>query len=105
MGAVCCKPRKFDGEGHQLTELPASTTQQPSATRVPENPTTNTREEDPRRAAAAAAEARAQAAKSRGTKGGDIAKALSHQPADGGRVDQAIAAGSEPANQKPLVWD
>ncbi|OAV96561.1 hypothetical protein PTTG_11780 [Puccinia triticina 1-1 BBBD Race 1] len=105
MGAICCKPRKFDGEGHQLTELSSATAEQPSATRIPVNPNANGREGDPRQAAAAAAEARAQAAKSRGTKGGEIAKALSHQPADGGRVDQAIAAGSQPANQKPLVWD
>ena len=60
-------------------------------------------EKDARRAAAAAAEARAQASKTRGTKGGDIAKALSHQPADGGRVNQAIAAGSQPSNQHPIV--
>ncbi|WAR52397.1 hypothetical protein PtB15_1B839 [Puccinia triticina] len=80
------------GKGHQLTELLSA------------NPNANGREGDPRQAAAAAAEA-AQAAKSRGTKGGKIAKALSHQPADVGRVNQAIAAGSQPANQKPLVWD
>lgn len=61
-------------------------------------------QEDPRRAAAQAAERRAQAAKSRGTKGGQISQQLSRTPADGGRVDQAIAnAGSH--HQKPLIWD
>lgn len=107
MGALCCKPRKFDGEGHQLNELPGSTSQQPRAMGRPNatNLHEGGREEDPRRAAAAAAEARAQAAKSRGTKGGEIAKALSSQAADGGRVDQAIATGGQSANQKPLIWD
>lgn len=61
-------------------------------------------EQDPRRAAAQAAERRAQAAKSRGTKGGEISKQLSRTPADGGRVDQAIA-NARSHNQKPLVWD
>ncbi|PLW39463.1 hypothetical protein PCASD_08003 [Puccinia coronata f. sp. avenae] len=94
------------GEGHQLNELPGSTSQQPNAIGRPNaDPHEGGREEDPRRAAAAAAEARAQAAKSRGTKGGEIAKALSNQAADGGRVDQAIATGGQSANQKPLIWD
>jgi hypothetical protein len=92
------------GEGHQLNELPGSTSQQPNAIGRPNaDPHEGGREEDPRRAAAAAAEARAQAAKSRGTKGGEIAIALSNQAADGGRVDQAIATGGQSANQKPLI--
>ncbi|KNZ53235.1 hypothetical protein VP01_32g16 [Puccinia sorghi] len=104
MGAICCKPRKFDGQGHQLSELPRPTTQEPSRMEMSKGKANgNGREEDVRRAAAAAAEARAQASKTRGTKGGDIAKALTHQPADGGRVDQAIAAGSQPPNQHPIV--
>jgi len=89
-----------------LSELPRPTTQEPSRMEMSKGKTNEDgQEKDARRAAAAAAEARAQASKTRGTKGGDIAKALSHQPADGGRVNQAIAAGSQPSNQHPIVWD
>ncbi|KAI9616687.1 hypothetical protein KEM48_005103 [Puccinia striiformis f. sp. tritici PST-130] len=105
MGAFCCKPSKFEGEGHQLTDVDvASSTQQPTATPVPDaNPEAEGDEQDPREAAAEAAEARAEADQSRGTKGGEISKALADQPADGGRVDEAIAAGSQPADEKPIV--
>ncbi|MBW0502626.1 hypothetical protein O181_042341 [Austropuccinia psidii MF-1] len=111
MGSSCFKAKRFKDQGNRLTSTSNSNTlndtQKPKTEKVNPNSSAslNTAQVNNRQeAAAAAAESRAQAAKARGTKGGELSKALAQQPADGGRVNQAITTGNQiPKN--PLVWD
>lgn len=117
MGALCGKEAHFAGEGYTLSSSDGVATTAPSrSTKLSAPPVTGTGrmlggtapsvDLAEREARAKAAEARAKAASTRGTQGtgGKINAALASQPADGGRVKDALVEGSNRA-APPLVYD
>ncbi|KAG0149161.1 hypothetical protein CROQUDRAFT_653982 [Cronartium quercuum f. sp. fusiforme G11] len=118
MGAMCGKAQHFESEGHKLNTIntPRPNQFQPQPQPQPQSPPRSqsrltqqvnnktVSNQQIRQATAEAAEARLQAAKTRGGKG-NLSKALAQQKSDGGRTSEAIMTGGNKTNSNSLVWD